>query len=711
MKKLVCLVLSVLLIMSFAPVFAAESNGLQNAILTVKSRIEIPDELSEFSSNVYVSDNGVASYNLQWQTPSNVENRRSLFVEIDQNGYITRYRNQNDEISYYDYEVEARLPKYSEEQLKQKAEEFFKKINPDLSSEFEADTKQHPVNIRTNVIEVRFYRYVNGLKFCGDNALFDISAETGEISDAVINITYCNSIPKPDNVIAKEQAQAKFNEISPMTAEYVTQDKAVLVYRPENKNLMINAENGEKFEPDTSSRKSNTSDAAAASGGGSLPNAYNAESAALSAAEIENVNQISGLLSIEQLRGIAEGIPELGLYNSQYEACYYNKRSEDDYSGSYDYSALLNYRTYDDGKAVYGASVVLNAQNGELLSFYGQNFIYKETIVPKITEAQALSVAKSFAENYANNEYINSDFDIKASDTIDTEKNYYYDYHFSFYRKVNGFNYPENSIWMIIDSQTGGIVSFGKYWNNYVEFESVDNIISADDAFSSLMSQLGLELVYEKNPTDGVNYDAVLVYKLKTDKPSNILASSGSIVNYNGSEYKEDNENTVAADISGHYAESQIQTLINYNVINLPDGETDFRPDDVITQGELIALVAALKGRSFTMPLDYDAVFSYARQCGLLKTDEDADSSAPCKREDGPKYIIRAINYENIAKMSDIFNLGFADSNMISDGMLGYIALAKGFGIIGGNPDNTFAPQEPLTRADAAIMLYNYLSR
>ncbi len=709
MKKLLCLVLAVLMTLFAVPAFAADSDGLQNAILTVKSRIDIPSELSEFSSDVYVSDNGVSSYDLNWSTPSESNDDKSLLVTVDQNGYVTNYRNYNSDDVFYSGEL--KLPKFSREELEQKAVEFFRMINPDLSDEFELKSVSGEISGYATLIQVRLYRYINGLRFCDDSADITISAETGEVFSAYVSLTYCDDILALDDVIPSERARSKFNELSPMKAEYVTQSegKAVLVYMPEDEDLMINAVTGEQFEYSSVYSENSTADSTAETAGSAVAGAA-AGGASLSEAELASIDQIGGLLSIDELRGIAESIVELGLDGSRYISCDYSRNDKKE-DGSYDYTASLRYSGYDGDAIVSDSYIRLDAQSGELMSLNSSIYNRKTSDVPKLTEAQALTAAKSFAEKYSYDEYINSNFELEASDTIDAGRKYYYNYGFMFKRSVNGFDYGSNYLKVDIDNQTGNVVSFYKSWDEDTEFEPTDNMISADEAFASLMSQSDLELKYEKTSTDGINYSAVPVYELNTDKPSRVSAITGKLVNYNGVEYTDEVKNTTASDISGHYAEAQIETLLNYGIISLAEGETAFRPDDAITQGELLVFVAALSGRSFPEPLEYEAVYSYAGNNGIVKGDENADSTALCIREDGPKYIIRALGYENIAEMNGIFVTSFADSGMITSGMEGYVALAEGFGIIGGNPDNTFAPQEPLTRADAAIMIYNYLAR
>ena len=47
----------------------------------------------------------------------------------------------------------------------------------------------------------------------------------------------------------------------------------------------------------------------------------------------------------------------------------------------------------------------------------------------------------------------------------------------------------------------------------------------------------------------------------------------------------------------------------------------------------------------------------------------------------------------------------------IGEANLGYVALAKGLGIVSGDAKGTFRPNAALTRREAAVMLYNLMSR
>ena len=53
----------------------------------------------------------------------------------------------------------------------------------------------------------------------------------------------------PDNLISESDAIGHFNNLSPMTAKYISsgENKAILVYEPKNQYLEIDAKNGGEY--------------------------------------------------------------------------------------------------------------------------------------------------------------------------------------------------------------------------------------------------------------------------------------------------------------------------------------------------------------------------------------------------------------------------------------------------------------------------------
>ena len=84
MKRVLALVLSFLLTMPVALADTASSSRLQEVLLKVKGKIEIPSELTEFESNLSDYRN-ITTYNFDWHDQ---KYEKSISVSADENGRI-----------------------------------------------------------------------------------------------------------------------------------------------------------------------------------------------------------------------------------------------------------------------------------------------------------------------------------------------------------------------------------------------------------------------------------------------------------------------------------------------------------------------------------------------------------------------------------------------------------------------------------------------
>ena len=92
---------------------------------------------------------------------------------------------------------------------------------------------------------------------------------------------------------------------------------------------------------------------------------------------------------------------------------------------------------------------------------------------------------------------------------------------------------------------------------------------------------------------------------------------------------------------------------------------------------------------------------------GVLESSEIMpDGFVP--RAEAVKYLLRAVGYKNVAELEGIFKIPFMDAHKIPPSHYGYIALARGMGLISGS-GGYFYPSQNLTNADALILIYNYL--
>ncbi|WP_409342821.1 S-layer homology domain-containing protein [Paenibacillus sp. MBLB4367] len=172
-------------------------------------------------------------------------------------------------------------------------------------------------------------------------------------------------------------------------------------------------------------------------------------------------------------------------------------------------------------------------------------------------------------------------------------------------------------------------------------------------------------------------------------------------------------------DLIEHWARDDIEKLAFEKVIEGMDDD-HFLPDATVTRAQFTAMVArALKLHEAAAPIPfadvtpdswYRGIVSSAYAAGLIKGMTES-SFAPEKeitREQAATMIIRAGKYasEGALKEADsAYSLPFADAGSISEWAVKDIATAVRVGIINGRTADTFAPHDPATRAEAAVMV------
>ena len=157
------------------------------------------------------------------------------------------------------------------------------------------------------------------------------------------------------------------------------------------------------------------------------------------------------------------------------------------------------------------------------------------------------------------------------------------------------------------------------------------------------------------------------------------------MVNYLGEEYTEESDYTYS-DIEGHWAEEIIKKFAYAN-IGFEGGK--FLPDADITAEEFANILSA---------------------CAIYGYTENFDAQAKSiTRTDAVKYIISYLGYEKVAELENVFITDFADNTKLKAEDVGYIAIARGFGIVEGD-GNTFRPYDNLTRAEALQICFKVLT-
>ena len=92
---------------------------------------------------------------------------------------------------------------------------------------------------------------------------------------------------------------------------------------------------------------------------------------------------------------------------------------------------------------------------------------------------------------------------------------------------------------------------------------------------------------------------------------------------------------------------------------------------------------------------------------GLIKPEElrGFNPNAPAKRYEVARYIVRALDMEREAQKHMKEKLPFKDANAIPKDAVGYVYIMLDLGLMKGDDKNRFKPNDPITRAEMAVML------
>lgn len=700
MKKLTALSLVFLLLMAWMPSSVlATDQELAPIILSVKDRLEISGDFSEFTSDVY-GDTAGKRYTLTWATqPDDMGEVDSIYVSVNDQQEILSYRKQ---VPYV--HEDPRLPKFNQDAITDLAYAWLTKVNPHWIPQLprEAVLDGGYGNIQSPQTTLVLSRRVNDLAFCQDQVMIRINNQTGEILSMDATWHSFQEIPLPEEAIPSADAAVLFLKQSPLSLRYLSVGEAdtALVYMPADRGFTLNARTGEPFVPYGAVNR------VPATGGVMQESAADKSENGLTPQEIASIQTIEGLLDEADLRKRAESLKYTEVTDAEFVSCAYEKRSYNQDGQEDTYIASLRYRKVDQQQEIQKNRffyITMNAKDGALLSYSAGQTYSNEEKAPKLSQKQAIQVAQDFLDTY----FPVSKGKINLEEASLQGNQYYIDSS----RYEYDIPYPDNYVNITIDHQTGKIQSFSQYWNERRNFTAPDKVLPLADAEAALMDKVGLELSYGlAQKGNELLPVAELQYNLDTTIPAIIDAKTGQVLDYDGFAYSPEERNIkLPEDCETHYAQKEITALFRAGILQLEKDSTAFRPNDAITQKELLAFVLGLKSGFVPYNETGEAILKMGKSYGIVPDGFIPEATAT--REVGTQFLISALGYDAPAKLSSIYQTGFLDEDQITPALLGYVALAKGFAIVSGDPEQFFHPQAPLTRGDAAIMIYRYLAR
>ena len=114
-------------------------------------------------------------------------------------------------------------------------------------------------------------------------------------------------------------------------------------------------------------------------------------------------------------------------------------------------------------------------------------------------------------------------------------------YYFEFVRKLDDAYVQEDGISISVDAVEGAIIEYRVNWSKG-DFPPKDKIIPIDKAYNILFNDISMELKYvnpyEYSRSSKDSKKVILAYGLKSEKPANIDANTGTILNSQGEPFK-----------------------------------------------------------------------------------------------------------------------------------------------------------------------------
>lgn len=310
-------------------------------------------------------------------------------------------------------------------------------------------------------------------------------------------------------------------------------------------------------------------------------------------------------------------------------------------------------------------------------------------------------------------------------------------YRFSFVRKVDGIRVLGEGIEVEVSAETGKIVMYHESWNDQAVFPPVGETADPQEVKQRFLDKALLTLQYhvlwEKEKevyTDPVK--AILVYELQEpwEGITYLDAVTGEVFNRETGKPAErietGKEKNLSADIIGHPHEEALRHFLSIGVLEMEEGSV--HPEKLVSRGEFLDML---------LRTNYDVPsIRY-----LLMNEEQPKPSFRDVPTDHPYFaaVQWAVEEGLIAAQADTFapdrpvTRGDAAQILVTalgyqklaelDALFalpfadkaeieqpGYAAIASSIGLISGTGQR-FAPDAALTRAEVAAILYRFLSK
>jgi hypothetical protein len=702
--------------------------ALEAAIKAAKGKIKIPKEYSEFNYSYYGTNSYSGIYwSLNWRK---TQDYSYIDVSLDKDYNLINY-------SSYDYSKKNKsIPSYLKSELQDEAEDFIKRIAPDIYPKVEFVEASYD-GIYNNTYTYHFIRKEKNISFPDNSVSVRVDAQSGEIRAASIDWLRAAKIPSGGVKLSKEDAAKIIGDNLNMKLSYKTNyyrifdngqnefvKKAFLVYEPELSYISIDANTGEVYltrsewvEMSLDGMRDESAKEMETTAGGKSDNGM------LTEEEIAKIRELEKLISKDKAIEIVTNNSYLYMddnlltYTAELNKSYAVSDKENAYVWNITFrdNRPVDYNKEEDNYRAY-ANATVDAKTGKILSFnasiksnYNQNSGKWLPVDIKYDRAYGQKTLEKFLNSQVKSRFAKTKLVEQRDDYVAFYKEenvpVYGGYSYQYNRFNEGVEFNYNGIYGSVDGVTGKIYNYHTNWDDDIAFESPKNAMATKEAFNHYISKEGYNLLYEINVINkydpnykgeeryydyseaySVDYEIRLVYRPDII-PSYISPFTGEQLDGSGEVYK-DTKPYIYKDIAVTIDNREILLLSDMSIGF--DGD-NFSPEKLITEGEFNLLLEKL---------------------GYWTSDnEGANASTKhITREELAYNLIKRLGLEKIAKISGIYTTGYSDENAINSDYIGAVALAKGLKLLPDNDSNLFNPKSNISRRDAVRLLLNFIN-
>lgn len=678
----ICLMLSSISI----PVFGAEedSKGLEQAIITAKNIITVPDDYSEFTHNLSEQDtvNGkVRVWMLNW---SEKEGKNGyISASVGEDGFLYNYnKSVSDENS-------NGLAKVTKDEAKIEAEKFLDKVITSSSEQMKAinnnntdysgDEYNFSYQEFVNEVPVNFVTVNVGVnKYSGEVTSF--SGENPEIKGM--------EYPSLDGALSQDEAEKAYMDKLGVSLKYYSyyddKQKKMNIFAgysiDSNENKAIDAKTGQVIVPfkDSPIYVDKADGVAADASQNSL---FKGEQA-LTQEEIDAINNVSNLITKEKAESILREASDMITADMKVTDSSLNKNYIND-----GYTWRISF------DKAYGE---VDAKSGEVISLHLYN--NNNTANQSISETYGKNIAENFLQKITPDKYAQTKYEdskdpiILKIGTIQPEGDIF---SFKYVRQVNGIEFQDNSLRVDVNKTNGKVVGYDNNWDDNLSFPDVSQAISKEAAFNKMKDLAGFGLEYTKVDKDKIG----LVYNFNNNDNYIVDPISGIRLDFTGQAYKE-NKLPEYTDIKGQWCEKAVEALLDNGYYI--DGDK-FNANMGITQINFFKYMYSPVKDNYNSD---DEFYDMLIKNGVIKKEEKAPNSLVSNQE-AAKFVIRYLGYDNVAVHPEIFNNPFKDN--IDEKYKGYAAMSYALNIIKGTNGN-FNGTHDINNGEAAVIVYNLIN-